>query len=110
MAVGSAFLQSLDLERHGLAWRWSEIDCVHPLDGGEAGVLHRSAEETAAGLEQDGPRWRLAFAGPAARFDALSEDIMGPLLRLPKHPLALARFGLPTLLPGSAIARLFTTE
>ncbi|WP_331737188.1 NAD(P)/FAD-dependent oxidoreductase (plasmid) [Streptomyces sp. NBC_00984] len=110
MAVGSAFLQSLGLERHGLTWRWPEIDCVHPLDGGEAGVLHRSVEATAAGLGRDGSRWRLAFAGPAARFDMLAEDIMGPLLRLPRHPLALARFGLPTLLPGSAIARLFTTE
>ncbi|MFE6985067.1 phytoene desaturase family protein [Streptomyces griseus] len=110
MAAGSAFLRSLDPERHGLVWRRPEIDCVHPLDGGEAGVLHRSVEETAAGLGQDGSRWRLAFAGPAARFDLLAEDIMGPLLRLPGHPLALARFGLPALLPASAVARLFTTE
>ncbi|MGW1408198.1 hypothetical protein [Streptomyces sp. NPDC002403] len=110
MAGGSAFLQRLGLERHGLTWLRPEIDCVHPLDGGEAGVLHRSVEATAAGLGRDGSRWRLAFAGPAARFDMLAEDIMGPLLRLPRHPLALARFGLPTLLPGSAIARLFTTE
>ena len=35
---------------------------------------------------------------------------MRPLLRAPSHPLALARFGLPTLLPGSAFARLFATE
>ena len=35
---------------------------------------------------------------------------MGPLLRLPKHPLTLARFGLPTVLPASAFARVFRTE
>ena len=35
---------------------------------------------------------------------------MGPLLRVPRHPLALARFGLPTVLPASAFARLFATE
>ncbi|MEO6792851.1 MAG: NAD(P)/FAD-dependent oxidoreductase, partial [Mycobacterium sp.] len=110
MAVGSPFLGSLGLERRGLHWLWPEIDCVHPLDGGGAGVLHRSVADTAAGLGADGSRWRLAFSGPSKRFDALAEDIMGPLLRLPKHPLTLARFGLPTVLPGSAVARLFRTE
>jgi phytoene dehydrogenase-like protein len=35
---------------------------------------------------------------------------MRPLLRLPHHPLMLARFGAPTVLPASAFARLFRTE
>ena len=110
MAVGSAFLGKLGLDRYGLQWRWPEIDCAHPLDGGDAGLLHRSVDETAAGLGADGARWRLAFGDPSARFDALSEDIMGPLLRVPKHPLALARFGVPTVLPASALARGLRTE
>ncbi|ORW38064.1 FAD-dependent oxidoreductase [Mycobacterium paraense] len=110
MAVGSPFLGRFDLQRYGLTWRWPEIDCVHPLDGGGAGVLHRSVEETATGLGRDGSRWRLAFGYAARRFDALSDDIMGPLLRVPRHPLMLARFGVPTLLPGSTFARLFRTD
>ncbi len=110
MAVGSTFLQDLGLDRYGLQWRWPEIDCAHPLDGGDAGVLLRSLDETAAGLGVDGSRWRLLFARPSARFDALAEDIMGPLLRVPDHPLTLARFGAPTLLPASILARLFRTE
>ncbi|BBZ49149.1 NAD(P)/FAD-dependent oxidoreductase [Mycobacterium heidelbergense] len=110
MAVGSRFLTRFDLQRYGLSWRWPEIDCVHPLDGGGAGVLHRSVERTAAGLGRDGPRWRLAFGYAADRFDALSEDIMRPLLRFPHHPVMLARFGVPTVLPGSTFARLFGTE
>ncbi|HEX5325434.1 MAG TPA: NAD(P)/FAD-dependent oxidoreductase, partial [Acetobacteraceae bacterium] len=110
MAVGSPFLNRFDLQRYGLTWRWPEIDCVHPLDGGGAGVLYRSVDETAAGLGRDGARWRLAFGYAAGRFDALSEDIMGPLLRFPRHPLMLARFGAPTVLPGSTFARLFRTE
>ncbi|OMB78115.1 phytoene desaturase family protein [Mycolicibacterium conceptionense] len=109
MAVGSAFLAGLDLERHGLRWRWPEIDCAHPLDGGDAGLLYRSVEQTAAGLGVDGPRWRALFAGPAARFDTLADDIMGPLLRVPAHPLTLARFGVPTVLPASVLARIFRT-
>ena len=62
------------------------------------------------------PRSRRGAAGGArsatrpSRFDALSEDIMGPLLRIPHHPLMLARFGAPTVLPASTFARLFRTE
>ena len=109
MAVGSAFLTGLDLQRHGLRWRWPDIDCAHPLDGGDAGLLYRSVDDTAAGLGSDGARWRMLFGGPSTRFDALADDIMGPLLRIPKHPLALARFGAPTLLPAAVFARAFRT-
>src|SRR5208283_723797 len=79
MAVGSPFLTGLGLDHYGLSWRLPEIDCVHPLDGGSAGVLYRSVEDTAASLGPDGSRWRRLFGWSSARFDALSEDIMGPL-------------------------------
>jgi phytoene dehydrogenase-like protein len=110
MAVGSSFLQGLDLERYGLRWRLPDIDCVHPLDGGGAGVLHRSVTATAQGLGVDGRRWERLFAGPTASYDALSEDILGPLLRVPRHPIHLARFGIPALVPASLLARVFSTE
>lgn len=109
MAVASGFLTGLDLERHGLRWRLPEIDCAHPLDDGDAGLLYRSVEQTADGLGADGARWRLLFGGPAADFDTLADDIMGPLLRIPAHPLTLARFGVPTVLPASVLARIFRT-
>jgi phytoene dehydrogenase-like protein len=109
MAVGSAFLADLDLARHGLRWRWPEVDCAHPLDGGGAALLYRSVDDTAAGLGPDGARWRALFAGSVGRFDRLSQDIMGPLLHVPKHPLTLARFGVPTLLPAATLARVFRT-
>ena len=35
---------------------------------------------------------------------------MRPLLRFPHHPLMLARFGAPTVLPASTFARVFRTE
>jgi phytoene dehydrogenase-like protein len=72
--------------------------------------LYRSVEQTAAGLGRDGGRWRLLFDRPSRTFDKLSDDIMGPLLRIPQHPLTLARFGPPTLLPAATTARLFRTE
>jgi phytoene dehydrogenase-like protein len=110
MAAGSPYLQSLDLERYMLHWRWPEIDCAHVLDGGDAAILHRSIKQTAAGLGPDGGRWRLLFERASDDFDRLAEDITGPLLRMPSHPLRTARFGMPALLAATALARLFTTE
>ncbi len=109
MAVGSQFLEGLGLDHYGLSWRLPEIDCVHPLDGGRAGVLYRSVDATADGLGADHARWRRLFGRTSERFDALSEDIMRPLLRVPRHPLTLARFGAPTALPASMLARAFRT-
>jgi phytoene dehydrogenase-like protein len=109
MAVGSPFLTGLGLDSYGLAWRLPDIDCVHPLDDGSAGVLHRSVETTADGLGADGRRWRRLFGTTSAGFDALAQDIMGPLLHVPHHPLTLARFGAPTVLPASTLARWLRT-
>ncbi|BBZ68729.1 putative dehydrogenase [Mycolicibacterium insubricum] len=109
MPAGSKFLAGLGLDRYGLQWALPEIDMVHPLDNGSAGVLHRSVEETADGMGSDGPRWLRMFGYPSRRFDLLADDIMGPLLRAPHHPLVLARFGAPTVLPASTLARVFRT-
>ncbi|RDH74220.1 NAD(P)/FAD-dependent oxidoreductase [Mycolicibacterium moriokaense] len=110
MAVGSPVLTDLGLNRYGLEWRWTEVDCAHPLDDGTAGVLYRSVADTAASLRADGSRWQALFDRPAANFDALADDIMGPLMQVPEHPLTLARFGAPTVLPASALARVFRTD
>ncbi|WP_367325063.1 phytoene desaturase family protein [Streptomyces sp. HUAS ZL42] len=110
MAVGSSFLNGLGLDRYGLRWAWPEIDCVHPLDSGTAGVLHRSVTGTAAGLGADGRVWRRLFEGPSAAYGTFGDDIMGPLLRLPRHPVRLARFGVPALAPASLLAKAFRTE
>ncbi|MEV0033216.1 NAD(P)/FAD-dependent oxidoreductase [Nocardia sp. NPDC050793] len=109
MAVGSPFLRALDLARYGLTWAWPEIDCVHPLDDGSAGVLHRSVADTAAGLGADSRAWRLLFERPTARYDRMSPDIMRPLLRVPRHPLSLARFGIPALASADLLAEAFRT-
>jgi phytoene dehydrogenase-like protein len=109
MAPSSAFFRLRDLARHGLRWVRPEIDCVHPLDDGTAGVLRTSVAATAAGLGVDGARWRRLFEHNVADFEALAEDIMRPLVGVPRHPVKLARFGLPTLLPATVLARGFRT-
>ena len=110
MAVGSPFLRSLELDRHGLEWRWPEVDCAHPLDDGSAGVMLQSLDGTATALgPRDGAAWRRVFGAPARALDALSEDIFRPVLHLPRHPLRLVRFGIPAALPATALARVWRT-
>ncbi|CAM3092196.1 phytoene desaturase family protein [Tsukamurella hominis] len=109
MAVGSPFLATVDLARHGLRWRSAELECVHPLDDGTAGVLRRTVGDTAEGLGPDGAAWRALFGRPVKNFDKIGPSMLGPLLRVPRHPVALAGFGAPTPLPAAALARAFRT-
>jgi phytoene dehydrogenase-like protein len=107
MAVSSPAVISpgLELERHGLEWAWPEVDLAHPLDGGGGATMLRSIEATAAGLGVAGRRWRRVFGAPSKGYDALTEDIYRPLPHLPRHPLRLARFGLPVTLPATVLGR-----
>jgi phytoene dehydrogenase-like protein len=107
MAVASPAVISpgIELERHGLEWAWPEVDLAHPLDGGGGGVMLRSLEATAAGLGAAGKRWRRVFGPPSQGYDTLTKDIYHPLIHLPRHPLRLARFGLPAALPATVLGR-----
>jgi phytoene dehydrogenase-like protein len=110
MSPGSLALASLGLERHGLEWAAPEVDLAHPFDDGTAATMLRSVDATASGLGAAGGAWKRLFGPPGRKFDALCEDIMGPLPHLPRHPLVLARFGLPSALPATVLARALPSE
>ncbi len=71
--------------------------------------MYRSLEETVAGLGADGPAWRRLFEPTLDHFDAINAEIMRPLLRPPRHPLLLARFGLGAAAPATLVARRWQT-
>jgi phytoene dehydrogenase-like protein len=108
--VLSPFLSSLGLERHGLEWRWPEIDLVHPLDDGRGGVLSRDLSRTLTSLGADAPAWRHMFEPLARGADALLADVFRPVLHVPDHPLTLARFGLQALQPATWTTRRWDGE
>jgi phytoene dehydrogenase-like protein len=110
MGVGPPFWAEIDLGRYGLTWKWPEVDCAHPLDDGTAGVLYRSIEKTVAGMGSDGRRWRLAVADLATGFDELCQDLMRPVIHVPRHLIRLAAFGPRAVLPATVMARWFRTE
>jgi phytoene dehydrogenase-like protein len=111
LALDTAFARRFDLQAHGLTWRWPEIQYAHPLDGGTGAAAYRSVERTAAGLGKDSEAWRILFAPLAERFGDITADFMRPMLRVPDHPLLLARFGLYSGLPAALLkARFITPE
>jgi len=93
LASSSPFFRSVPLESFGLEWIHPEIALAHPLADGRVAVMHRSVEETAAGLGVDGPAYRRTIGALAERGEALFDDLLGPLPFPPRHPAAMARFG-----------------
>jgi phytoene dehydrogenase-like protein len=110
LVAASPFLSGLDLTAHGLRLLQPEADCVHPLDDGSAGVLYRSIDRTAEALGRDGDRWRRVFGPMVTRFDDLLAEATQPILRIPRRPLLMARFGAGAVLPATTFARAFRTE
>lgn len=101
----SPFLKSLPLADHGLEWLWPELDLVHPLDDGSAGVLSRNMDRTVASLGADGEKWRRVFEPFVRNIDGLIADVFQPALHVPKHPWAFGTFGVQALMPGTVTVR-----
>ena len=107
LGVGSPFFRRLPLAAHGLTWIHPPAPLAHPFDDGTAAMLERSIEATTATFDRsaDAAAYRRLMAPVVADADKLLDEILGPL-KLPRHPLALARFGALAILPARVLARL----
>jgi phytoene dehydrogenase-like protein len=103
MGVVSPFFRSMPLERYGVEWAYPRVSLAHPFDDGTAAVLRPSLEETARGLGEDARAYQRLMRPFVDRAEDLLEDILRPL-RLPSHPLLLARFGLTAIRSAEAVA------
>ncbi|MBM4557417.1 FAD-dependent oxidoreductase [Rhodococcus hoagii] len=110
MGVASPFFRSLDLAAHGLEWCYPEIDLAHPLDDAVAAVFVRSLEQTAGRLGPDGRAWAKLFGPIVDRFDDIAAEVLRPIAHLPRHPIALAGFGIGALAPATLTARRWRTD
>ncbi len=104
-SVASPFFRSLDLDRHGVALVHPDAPLAHPLDDGRVAMLERSVAVTAAGLGEDGGAYRALFGPLVREAERIMPFVLGPILRLPAHPLAAARFGLPAIRSSVGLAR-----
>jgi phytoene dehydrogenase-like protein len=105
LVTASPFFRSVPLAEHGLELVEPPAPLAHPLDDGSAALLERSVAATAAGLGEDGPAYE-RLLGPLVRdWDAIEEAALAPLLRFPRRPLALGRFGISALRTADGLAR-----
>jgi len=102
LALSSPFFRSLPLGDHGLRWIQPPAPLAHPLDDGTAAVLERTLDATATGLGPGGADWRRLHGPFVPHWEALSEDVLASPLRIPRHPVLMARFGLHAIRPATA--------
>ena len=103
LGLASPFFRTLPLEQHGLEWIHPTVPLAHPLDDGTAVLLHRSVDETAAGLGADGDSYRSLFQPIVESSDAIIQQLLGPF-HLPRHPIQLLRFGLGAIRSTTGLA------
>jgi phytoene dehydrogenase-like protein len=102
LGVASPFFRSAGLD--GPAWIHPETPLAHPLDDGRAVLLHRSLSQTAGGLGRDGQPWTSLFGPLVRESEAIIEETTAPA-HIPRHPVAMARFGLRSVRSATSLAR-----
>ncbi len=109
LGAASPGFREWPLHAFGLDWVHSPSTFAHPLDEG-AVLQDRSLDVTAAALGPDGPTYRDLVGPLLPHWADLLNDILRPLVRVPRHPFTLARFGLRAVQSAALIATRFRTE
>src|SRR5262249_21425841 len=91
--------------KNGVQWIHAPIALAHPFPDGTAATMYQSLDTTERALGEDGPAWRRLFEPVAANWDRLAPDLLGPLLRVPRRPFGMLRFGLQALPSAHHLAR-----
>ncbi len=108
--VRSPAFAALGLEEHGLRWVQPDVAYTQPLDGGRAAASFRDLDRTADALGVDATRYRRLVRSLVTNWDALTLEVQGPVVHVPRHPLVLARFGLTGLWSSRQLAGRFRTD
>jgi phytoene dehydrogenase-like protein len=107
LASVSPFFAGTDLAARGVTLLTPKVAFAHPLDGGRAAAVSGSVAQTAAALGPDQRSYQRLLE-PLVRDAALTlPTLLAPLRSVPRHPAAVARFGLAGLRPASWTARRF---
>ena len=105
LGVASPFFRTVPLDRHGIDFVHPAAPMAHPFDDGDALLLQRSVDDTAAQMDaHDARAYRNLYGPLVADVEKLLHDVVGPV-RLPHHPFADARFGLNAIRSARGVAR-----
>jgi phytoene dehydrogenase-like protein len=110
LSLASPFFRSLDLGRHGLEWAQPDAPLAHALEPGRSVVLERDLAALDDALGRDADAWRRLFGPLAREWERLVPMLLAPVVRPPRHPLLLARFGLPGLPAARDLVRILFRE
>lgn len=102
LALASPFFQAFELAKR-VELLVPDISYGHPLDGGRAGIAYRSLAQTVDGLGVDGAAWRSLMEPLLHRLDGVIDFTQHGLVRIPRDPLGVLRFGLRVLEQGSPL-------
>ncbi|WP_288882381.1 phytoene desaturase family protein [Pedobacter panaciterrae] len=109
LAIGSPFFNTLPLQDYGLFYTFPDLAAAHPFDDGTAAVLGSSIEETARLLGDDEQAYLKLLKPLVKDWPDIAVDVLGPL-HFPKHPIAMAKFGLNALTSATFLAKRFKTK
>ncbi len=109
LAVASPFFETIPLAEHGLQYIYPEIAAAHPFDDGSVAILNHSVNDTAAAFGIDQQAYIDLMQPIVNDWPAIAPDVLGPL-HFPKHPLAMASFGMKALRSAISVASRFKTE
>jgi phytoene dehydrogenase-like protein len=105
MAASSPFFNSLRLSDHGLQWIHGDAPLAHPLDDGTAVILERDLRDAESSLGVDGRSWRNLVEPLVDHWPDFMLDCLGPIVRIPNHPLRMARFGFSAFQPAQSLVK-----
>jgi phytoene dehydrogenase-like protein len=109
MALLSPFFKTLPLENFGLEWIHPVIPLAHPFDDGTAATVYSSIADTAKEFGADQQAYLKLMQPILDQWPLIDEDVLGPF-HFPKHPLAMAEFGLKALSSAEKLSRRFETS
>ena len=109
LAVASPFFRTLPLAQYGLKYLTPPVAAAHPFDDGTAATVVNSLTDTARSLGPAAKAYESLLAPLVASWPGIANDVLAPL-GWPRHPLDMARFGLPALLPATVLTRRFAGE
>lgn len=109
LGIASPFFRDLPLKELGLRWVFPPAAAAHPLDDGTAMLVRGRVDTAAEQFGRDAAAYRLLMGPIVGQWQLILDEFLGPL-RIPRHPLAMARFGVFGLLPATALARLLFRE
>lgn len=110
MSMVSPFFEAMKL-RDAVDFIIPEISFAHPLADGRVGIAYRDLDRTVESLGTQGAGYQRIFAPVVNRIKGTADTLLHPLLRIPRHPVALAVFGMRAaqlMIPGLGTGEIAT--